>query len=138
MQNSLTDEENAKVIRSMIEHENVLFNQRIGWLMQIQGLLFAALSFAWDKKDIQLLVNVFSILGVSVSLASLSNIWVYFQATKNLKESWKNLRSTDYIGPDVVGFNAKYQQNYLFLPMYSLPFIFMILWLFILFANLTR
>jgi hypothetical protein len=138
MKNSSTDEENAKIIRSMIEHENGLFSQRIGWLMQIQCFLFAALSFAWDKKDIQLLVNVFSIVGVSVSLASLSNMWVYFEATKNLKKSWRNLKSMDYNGPDIVGFDANNQQNYLLLPMFSLPFIFIMLWSSILIANFNR
>lgn len=37
-------------IRNLIRHENELINQRLTWLGTFQGLLLAALAFAWDKK----------------------------------------------------------------------------------------
>jgi hypothetical protein len=125
------------IIRSMIEHENELFNHRVGWLIQLQGFLFAALSFAWDKKDTHLLVTVFSVVGMAVSLASLSNMWVYFKTTQTLKDDWDKIKN-DCNVPDVVGFRAKQEHNMFLLPMWSLPFIFIIAWLFVLITNLIR
>jgi hypothetical protein len=55
--------DDAAIIRSMIECENRLLNDRINWLVTIQGLLFTALGFAWDKKDTRGLITIFSLLG---------------------------------------------------------------------------
>jgi len=38
-----------ETLRSMVRHENDLINQRMGWLLQLQGFLFAALAFGWDQ-----------------------------------------------------------------------------------------
>jgi hypothetical protein len=34
----------------MIMHENQLINDRVTWLLTFQGLLLAALGFAWERK----------------------------------------------------------------------------------------
>ena len=34
-----------EIIRSMIQHENQLINERLTWLLTFQGLLLAALGF---------------------------------------------------------------------------------------------
>jgi hypothetical protein len=42
-----------ETVRQMIYHEGELINHRIGWLVTLQGLLFAALGFAWnDAKEL--------------------------------------------------------------------------------------
>lgn len=53
----------AATIRSMIAGENALVNSRMGWLLTLQGLLFAALSFVW---------NLHSALSVSVAIVGLA------------------------------------------------------------------
>lgn len=136
--NNLSVQEIASIIRSMIEHENALLNQRIGWLIQLQGFLFAALSFAWDKKDTHLLGAFLSIVGIAVSLASISNMWIYFEATKKLKTFWKDQKPDTYKEPDIVGFDANNKNQVFLAPMCLLPFVFIAIWLLILFTSLVR
>ena len=62
--------ETAKTIRYMLQREEDLLNNRISWLMTIQGLLFASLGFAWDKKDASGLIIVFALLGIFVSASA--------------------------------------------------------------------
>jgi hypothetical protein len=39
----------VETFREMVRHENELMNHRVSWLLTLQGLLFTALGFAWDK-----------------------------------------------------------------------------------------
>jgi hypothetical protein len=64
-----TTEFNA-IIRSMIQHEDTLRDQRLGWLFALNGLLFAALGFAWPDDDSSPLIVVLSAVGVLVAVSS--------------------------------------------------------------------
>jgi len=44
--------DDASTIRQMIAHEDDLINHRLTWLAQLQGFLFAALGFAWEKASV--------------------------------------------------------------------------------------
>ena len=55
------------VVREMITREDELTNQRMLWMAAFNGLLFAALGFAWDKPGARFLTVVFSILGFTAS-----------------------------------------------------------------------
>ena len=41
------DKDEAETLRQMIRHESEVINARLSYLMTLQGLLFAALGFAW-------------------------------------------------------------------------------------------
>ena len=69
---NLNSTDSAKIIRSMLQHEDRLVNDRINWLTTVQGLLFASLGFAWDKKDTKVLIAVFSFIGVMVAISAWS------------------------------------------------------------------
>ena len=62
-------ENNLETIRSMIRYENDLISHRLGWLSAFQGLLFAALAFAWGKNDVILLNLIICIMGILVSVS---------------------------------------------------------------------
>src|SRR5437588_8826124 len=45
------EESYEATVRQMITTEDALTNQRMLWMAAFNGLLFAALGFAWDKAD---------------------------------------------------------------------------------------
>lgn len=65
----LSAEYNA-VVRSMIQHEDALRDQKLGWLFALNGFLFAALGFSWSASNSTALVAVLSVVGVVVALSS--------------------------------------------------------------------
>ena len=93
-----------QIIRSLIQHENDLQNHRLTWLMTLQGLLFAALGFAWDKNDTRVLVVIFSILGIAVSLSAWSALRLSNAAYETLESWWKAHKPAEYAGPPIWGY----------------------------------
>lgn len=140
MNDKMTVRETAQIIRSMIEHENNLLNNRITWLMTIQGLLFTGLGFAWDKQDAGGLVIAFTLLGIFVALSAFTVLPFFSLSVKSLIAWWDNYRTLhDYDGPDIVGFRSSRSEVWWLLrPWRALPFIFILGWLVILFVHLAR
>ncbi len=105
----LTPEQSAtfsQIIRELIRHENELINQRISWLVQSQGLSFAALAFAWEKAPV--LAYPLAVLGTVTALSawtatSLSNL-----AVGKLENQWRRSVPEDQrtINP-VIGLSGK-------------------------------
>ncbi len=91
-----------QTIRSMIQHENELVNHRLTWLITGQGLLFAALSFAWDK-NVESLFKILILLGVGLSIIIFFTVAGASRAIFELCEFWDKNRPSDYKGPDVIG-----------------------------------
>ena len=96
-------ERHSGVVRSMIEAENQLVSDRMAWLTTLQGLLFAALAFVWEKPDAVLLTRVLCGLGVVMSTVVLSTLVGATKAQRALLEWWDARRPKDYCGPDVIG-----------------------------------
>jgi len=95
----------ADVVRSMIDRENELVNHRIGWLTTTQGLLFASLGFAWDKRDARALIGVVCFVGVAISVIHLFALIAATRAMGRLFDWWDANKPCDYIGPGVAGLN---------------------------------
>jgi hypothetical protein len=76
----------AVAIRDLIKHENDLVNQRIGWLVQTQGLLFAALAFAWEKAP--KLSYILSGVGIATAISIASAIALYSPTVRRLNALW--------------------------------------------------
>ncbi len=116
------------VVRKMISHENDLVNHRVNWLLTVQGFLFTALAFAWEKDDSLFLVPMVSAIGVAVALSSAfllhegSRAIVELRAwwDKDCPKSWYRGKLT-HRGPGVVGrwSNTWYTRH--FLPVQVLP-----------------
>ena len=128
--------EAAETVRQMIYHEGELINQRIGWLVTLQGLLFAALGFAW--KDAKELVYVISVLGILISVSTLAALILGGRASKTILNEWRAHKPVDYNGPDVIGYRSQARFLGLLRPWYFLPIIFTAAWLSVMAINLRR
>ena len=85
----------------MVEHEAAQVGRRLSWLCQIQGFLFAALSFAWEKDP--KLVPLFATMGIAVAVLAFNSLITATAALNRIRRSWSKLKSKDYGGPDVFG-----------------------------------
>ena len=123
------------VVREMITREDELTNQRMLWMAAFNGLLFAALGFAWDKPDARYLTVVFSILGFAASFLNGLALIFASNAQRRLLFWWKSRKPSLYTGPGVMGgapLDDKTLYSFYFTPWISLAFIFAAGWLVIL------
>jgi hypothetical protein len=128
--------EAAEIVRQMIYHEGELINHRIGWLVTLQGLLFASLGFAW--KDAKELVYVISALGILISISAFSALILWYRASKSILNEWRDHKPVDYNGPDVIGYRSQSKFWGFLRPWYFLPIIFAVAWLSVIVINLRR
>jgi hypothetical protein len=100
----MTDDERA-VLRSMIQHEDTLRAQRLGWLLALNGFLFAALGFAWSETDSTSLVLIVSAVGVVVAFSSAAGMYASELAIRRLRSRGD---TTDEVqaGPPLVGLSS--------------------------------
>jgi len=123
--------QDAQVVREMIRHENELMNHRISWFNTLQGLLFAALAFSWDKAEGGGLVYIFSALGTLLCLSTFYSLRANLLAISTLRHWWDNNRATDYHGPDVIGRRPDQKSIPLLRPYVAFPAAFGIAWIWI-------
>jgi hypothetical protein len=73
-------------VRQMIEQENQLRNQRLGYLLTLNGFLFAALAFAWKTKDARALVYVVALLGFVTGISAIAGMRISNLAIARLRD----------------------------------------------------
>lgn len=131
--------EEAAIVRAMIQHENELRNNRIVWFITIEGLLFAALGFAW--KDAHLLIYVLCALGIATAVSSSRELRLSSLGITDLKNWWRAwLRQQEpqvYIGPPVIGLDLANMAGRewgfrLLRPARALPWLFIGAWIIVL------
>src|SRR5262245_2572475 len=93
-------EEYAKITRDMISWEALRMNERSSWLLQLQGLLFTALAFAWDKN--RPLIYVLVGVGICSSCIIGKALVAAVKACATIEDEWR-LRGQGYEGPWVSG-----------------------------------
>ncbi len=118
------------VVRQMITSENELTNQRMLWMAAFNGLLFAALGFAWDKQNTKFLVMIFSSLGIATSLLNGLALIFAAQAQRRLLNWWNKNKPNRYSGPGVMGTEPLDKNKYslYFSPWIILSFLFVMGW----------
>jgi hypothetical protein len=130
--------DDASTIRQMIAHEDDLINHRLTWLAQLQGFLFAALGFAWEKDRV--LVPGLVVVGIVTALSVHAACLFSGKAVNGLREEWEKNKPTApdaYNGPDVIGYCAEKEKKSLvrflgrFLPWKVLPLFFALAWIWI-------
>ena len=121
--------DDASTIRQMIAHEDDLINHRLTWLAQLQGFLFAALGFAWEKASV--LVPGLVVVGIVTALSVHAACLFSGKAVDGLRKEWDANRPTPYDGPDVIGYRADNEGWFLgrFLPWIVLPWLFALVWI---------
>jgi hypothetical protein len=68
----------------MIQHEDDLRNQRLGYLLTLNGLLFAGLAFAW-KSSPHSLVFVLAAMGILIAASALWSMVLSDRAIRYLR-----------------------------------------------------
>ena len=112
-----------------IKYENELINQRLTWLGTFQGLLLAALAFAWGKSSATAIVCVICVVGAIVALST----WVAtFRANKAISlfsAHWDSIKPKEYSGVGVEGVRSRSGYFWWLMPGYALPWLFFLAWL---------
>jgi hypothetical protein len=114
----------------MITREDELTNQRMLWMAAFNGLLFAALGFAWEKSDARFFEIVLSALGIAASLLNGLALTFSAGAQRRLLLWWRIKMPKTYDGPGVMGAEPLDKRVYsVFLaPWILLAFSFVIGW----------
>ncbi|MEI6703528.1 MAG: hypothetical protein WCL71_08340 [Deltaproteobacteria bacterium] len=91
------------IIREMIRHENMLVHQRMTWLLAFNGLMFAALSFAFGKPGSIPLIHSLCVFGALICVVSYGLVVCANCAMLRLQRLWNSAKPCDYRGPGVIG-----------------------------------
>ena len=131
---NMTDQEFADRIRSMIEHENLLRDQRLNWLIASQGFLIAALGFSWNKDGY--FVMSLAAIGFLFCVSIGANLYCNTLAIRNLAKKWEERCHDDCGGLGVVALrSAEIRPTFLFPWLYPwnvLPISLAVFWMFVL------
>lgn len=124
--------EKDEVLRELIKNENEMINHRMNWFLTLQGFMFAAISFAWEKNTE--LCLVFSLVGalsaLSVGLLLRSGV----KEVKCLEEEGREL-SNPVIGRK---FEETPKVIHSFLPWQFLPILMVSAWSLILIIKIIQ
>jgi hypothetical protein len=129
--------EYANVIRSMIQHEDSLADNRVNWLLITQGLLFTAFSELQSRLEF---VFVLAVIGIVISVSFFISFKMNENAIANLFSFWdRHLEKTggkweNY--PPVIGVDLTSKGRFLALdrfiaPRKILPWAFALAWIII-------
>ena len=131
-----TNEEMRDVVRSMIAQEDTLRDQRLGWLFALNGLLFAAVGFAWNDKDSVPLIVTLAALGVAVSVSVKVSLVASDQAVHALR-AFVHVETYDppVWGADYVELNDLSRKVY---PWVAIPWFLALAWIAIAIARCAR
>jgi cell division protein FtsW (lipid II flippase) len=103
-----------------------------------QGLLLAALAFAWDKDDTWWIVIILCLVGLAVALSTWVATLRANEAIERVNEWWDDSKPPDCLGLGVErikGHEGKLQK---LMPGRFLPLTFFIAWMAIGLVHLTR
>jgi hypothetical protein len=121
--------EYSDTIREMIRHDDEQVNRRITWFCTVQGLLFAAMAFAWAKPGAKPLVFVFAVLGIMVSISTYYAVRAAMLAIVSQRTWWDEHKPKAYLGPDVISRRPDDRSHPWLRPGIVLPFGFSAAWL---------
>jgi hypothetical protein len=99
--------EYTAIIRSMIQHEDTLRDQRLGWLFALNGFLFAGLGFAWSDDDATALIVVLSIVGVFVAVSTTVALAGNHRAIAKLADLGAARSEHEAVMPPVIALRSK-------------------------------
>ncbi len=122
----------------MIQHENTLVIERTNWMLTLEGLLFTALAFAWDKNSA--VVMVLSLVGFVSSISLGVFLESATRAIARLQQWWRNhTADQNYNGPPIIGLSDEEftSVEMIILPHRVLPVLFGLAWLVVALLKIT-
>ena len=128
------DHPSAPVLRSMVQFESEQINSRVNTLVVIQGLLFVAAGFSWDKAGS--FVFILSVVGIFMSTITIISLVAPILALRNLNSLWLKINpKQDGIG--IFGhYPSRQTQLTFFSPDNFLPLVFIMAWFAVLMSRL--
>ena len=137
----VSTEDYSKAIREMIAHEDDLLNNRMNWLLAVQGLLFTALKSAQDNPPfVYILITFGFLIAVSSMVAfiasdrAISNLLGYWD--EHLGAAKQNWRDYPPVFAAAVHDRFFMRLDSLLSPRKILPWAFALGWVVILFFQL--
>jgi len=131
----------SDVIRELIRHEDQLRNHRMDWFLRSEGFFFAALAFAWDKRDASHLVVLLAVLGIVFAWMSAGGLELSRKAKAQARDWWDTNVRPHYLGPDVVAYrtaeDVRSRSPWLRAWRYGFPLLFTVAWAGVLVARLA-
>jgi hypothetical protein len=130
----------ADVTRQLVQEENHRINERMTWLVQLEGLLFAAVGFVWGKPDDQRIVIALAVLGIFSTAAIFTSLWWAVKAMDDIERDWRDGFGQYYCGPRVIGKGwttvagpddarkMKRQRMFLLHPPFAVPSVSFVAW----------
>ena len=124
----------AEVLRTMVRYEGEQADRRVSWLATFQGLLLAALSFAWDKSTS--LTLVLALVGIAVAILVFCGMLAGTFAIARIRTQWRSLVPPSDKIPDLMGFYPDAAPWSVYLsPENLFPLVFIAAWIGVLFAR---
>lgn len=113
--------------------ENELIHQRMTWLGSIQGLLFAAIAFAWNLQTARPIVYLVAIVGVLTAVSIGYAIYRANSAINTLSTYLDTIKPENFKGLDVEGVRSSSGISWL-MPGAFIPPMLACCWVAILFV----
>jgi hypothetical protein len=110
------------------------------WLGAFQGLLFASLSFVWDKQDSKPLIVIFSVFGMILSVLIVCTLLASTIASRRILKYWDANKPKGWDGLDVIGFAPANRSllPMLLAPWNLIPVFFIAAWCGVLWITFTH
>lgn len=129
--------EDARIIRDMVIHESDAINQRVNWLVTLQGLFFTSLAFAWGK-DSRAVIYIIGFLGIATSVSIFLALTSDYIATVGWLKEWDEHKPDDYNGPRIMGYPSGKSIINPLMPWFLVPIVFVLAWIAVLIVNRLR
>lgn len=120
-----------KAIRAMVEHENLLMNNRIQWFLTINGFLITAIFLSSRLAEKSILITLMALVGLAISLSFWLSLSTGRKAVGRLLSLWKDYRLRaipTFNETGVIGSRLLDGWNYL-APWWALPPVLAVFWL---------
>ena len=135
-------EEFYEKMREQVKHEDKVVRDRMVWMGAFQGALFGSLVFAWQNKDSNWLVVVFSVLGAFIAANIFLSIVASTLALQNILKEWDRRKPKDYSGPDIISYapgspGSRRLWAMLLAPWCMIPLSFIAAWACVFWINYT-
>ena len=120
-------EEEAKILRAMIEHENTVLNNTVNWALTVQGFLIGTTGIIWSKSqnnEAKIIITLIGILAFFLLISFRHTVEFNRKAIKSLC----NENPYKYYPPVIGNYTKHGIFGTIFLIWNALPIFLIIFW----------